>query len=298
MNSDQPPNGDRRPKIPPLQSKKADGAHYKHPDNVLEAIAWCRSVPESLRIAEVPRLPSEALVNQFRGTSPSNRAFWDRLFRELSRRATGIIYETLRGLPESEADDLVRRVVARVMERIANRTASRNGDLLEIRFKQVVRGEAVDALRAHLRSPLGALRRDVATHYDDDGDEMERPLEEIVASDQPGPEELLILRHGNRRHQLLRMACQAVADRQHLKAAVLRWGYDWPITSNDPQKPSLTRHFGVSESQMRRWLDGAMDAMRRALAKEPEMLAALRARMEEPSEEQLEKLMRAVKGGQ
>ena len=80
-----------------------------------------------------------------------------------------------------------------------------------------------------------------------------------------------MLREQERRHQLLRKACQAVPDRRHLKAAILHWGYDWPITSKNRNERSLTRHFGVSEAQMHRWLDGAMKAMRAALLDEPEM---------------------------
>ena len=83
-----------------------------------------------------------------------------------------------------------------------------------------------------------------------------------------------------------RLACRAVPDRRHLKAAILYWGYGWPITSGDPNQRSLTRQFGVSERQMHRWLDGAMKAMREALANEPEMIAAAQ-----------DKLVRAVQGG-
>jgi hypothetical protein len=80
-----------------------------------------------------------------------------------------------------------------------------------------------------------------------------------------------------------------------LKAAILRWGYDWPITSSDPNQRSLTSLFGVSEAHMHRWLDGAMKAMREALANEPEMAAAAQARQRAASSEV--QLARAAKGG-
>jgi len=271
--SNEPPT-ERRAKIKPLRSVKADGTPYTRPDNVLDSIAHYQGVPESVRVADAPRMPSEALVYFIHNTDRSSRAFYDRLFRELSKRATGVIHESIRGLPKFDAVDLSARVGTRVMEMIVNPQPSRKSDLLEVHFRQTVEGEAFDALRVHMRSPLGALRQDAAAQYDDDGDAMDRPLE-MLPSVGPCPGDLLlVLRHRNRRHQLLRIACRAVPDRRHLKAAILRWGYGWPITSSDPKQRSLTRQFGVSEAQMHRWLDDAMKAMREALANEPEMIAA------------------------
>lgn len=281
--SHEPPT-DRRAKITPLRSVKADGTPYTRPDNVLDSIAYYLGVPESVRVADAPRMPSEALVYFIRSTDRSSRAFYDRLFRELIRRAAGVIWKTFRGLDVSDATDLSMRVEASVMQTIVEPKPSRTADLLEIRFAQTVETAALDALRVHMRSPLGALRQDAAAQYDDEGDEMDRPLE-MLPSGGPCPERLLLVLHDrNRRHQLLRMACRAVPDRRHLKAAILRWGYGWPITSSDPNQRSLTRQFGVSEAHMHRWLDGAMKAMREALANEPEMRES--------------QLARAAKGGQ
>ena len=276
--SDEPPT-ERRAKIRPLQSRKADGTPYTRPDNVLDSIAYYQGAPESVRVADAPRMPSEALAYFIRNTDRSSRAFYDRLFRELIRRAAGVIWETVRGLDVSDATDLSMRVEASVMQMIVEPKPSRTTDLLEIRFAQTVETAALDALRVHMRSPLGALRGQPAAQFDDEGDEMERPLEVLLPSG-PGPENmLLVLRDRNRRHQLLRMACRAVPDRCHLKAAILRWGYDWPIESNDPNQRSLVRQFGVSKRTMIRWLDGAMKAMREALANEPEMFSAQLARI-------------------
>ncbi|HEY2383282.1 MAG TPA: hypothetical protein VGK48_19065 [Terriglobia bacterium] len=271
--ANEPPT-DHRAKIRPLESLKADGTRYTHPDPILESIAYYQSVPESIRIAEADRMPSETQTYFIRTTDRSGRVFYERLFQNLSRGAIRVIHQTIRGLPELDAADLTARVGAHVMEMIVKPKPSRKCELLEVHFRRAVEGEALDALRVHLRSPLGGLRRDLAAEYDDDGDEMERPLE-MLPGNGPGPEGFfLILRDRNRRHQLLRIACRAVPDRRHLKAAVLRWGYGWPVTSRDRDQPSLMRHFAVSEAQMHRWLDGAMKAMREALENEPEMIQA------------------------
>jgi hypothetical protein len=275
--------------IPPLPSVKADGTPYEREDNVLDCIARNTGVPEPIRIAEVPRMPSEALTFFSRHTDRSSREFWERVFRELIRRAGYIIYQTFRGLDEPGATDLMLQVEARVMEMIVKPKPSPAYDLFEIRFVQAVEMVALGALRVHLRSPLGALRGRAATQLDDDGDEI--PFE-VLLEGGAGPHDLLlVLRDRKRRHRLLRMACQAVPDRRHLRAAILRWGYDWPITAKNPDERCLTRHFGVSKRHMLRWLAGAMNAMTAALANEPEM--------REAKQQQLREVMReaVAKGG-
>jgi hypothetical protein len=152
------PQTERRARIKPLRSVKADGTPYTRPGNVLVSIAYYQGVPESVRIADAPRMPSEALVYFIHNTDRSSRAFYDRLFRELSRRTAGVIHESFRGLPAFDAVDLSGRVGTRVMEMIVNPQPARKSDLLEVHFRQTVEGEALDALRVYMRSPLGALR--------------------------------------------------------------------------------------------------------------------------------------------
>ena len=271
MNNEQHQPDNPRARIKPLTSRKADGTAYEREDNVLDCIARYQGVPESVRISEAPRMPSEALMYFIRNTDSKSGAFYDRLFQQLSGRAGRVIHKTFRGLDPSDAKELSMQVQSQVMQLIIDTKPSPAAELFEIRFDQAVETTALQALRVYMRSPMGALRGKLAIQLDEEGDEMERPLEVFLAGG-PGPEDvLLVLREQERRHQLLRKACQAVSDRRHLKAAILHWGYDWPITSKNRNERSLTRHFGVSEAQMHRWLDGAMKAMRAALLDEPEM---------------------------
>src|SRR5437762_2015967 len=117
MSNEQPPT-DPRAKIRPLESVKADGTQYGRSDNVLDCIARYQGLPESIRISDVPEMPSEALVYFIREADRNNRAFYDRLFRELIRRAAGVIHKTTRGLDSFDARDLSLGVEARVMKLI------------------------------------------------------------------------------------------------------------------------------------------------------------------------------------
>jgi hypothetical protein len=294
MAHQQPDPDDLHAKIKPLASTKADGTPYERPVNAVNCVARYLGVPESVRITDAPRMPSEALGYFIRNTEWSSRGFYERLFQELLKRVTRIIHETTRGLPEFDAADLTGRVAAHVMEMIVSPEPTRRSEMFEVHFRRAVEAEALDALRVHMRAPLGALRLDAAEQVDDDGDAVERPLEELVSSGAPGPEDtLLVLHDTNRRHQLLRTACRAVPNRLHLKAAILRWGYDWPIESSNPKQRSLVRQFGVSKRTMIRWLDGAMKAMRAALAMEPEMIEAQTQRLMEAIDAEITS---AVKG--
>jgi hypothetical protein len=62
---------------------------------------------------------------------------------------------------------------------------------------------------------------------------------------------------------LIRRGCRAVKDRRHLQAFILRYVHGWPITSNDPAKPDLVRRFKKSRWQIKNWLDGVREVMRR-----------------------------------
>jgi hypothetical protein len=297
MDNEQPKTGDPRAKIKPLTCRRANGTLYKREDDVLDCIAHFLGVPESVRIANVPRMPSEVQVYFIRNTERNSRTFYDRLFGELTRRAAHPIHESIRGVDRFDAQDLSMQIESCVMQLIVNPRPTATADLLEIRFVQAVETVALQTLRIYLRSPQGALRGRPATQLDDDGDETERPLE-VFLTGGLGPEDLLLtLRNLGRRHELLRQACRAVPDRRHLKAAILRWGYDWPVTSRNPNERSLTRHFGVSEAQMHRWLESAMTAMRHALAEEPEMIEAQTAQLLEAIDHEITRA-EATKGGQ
>jgi hypothetical protein len=281
MDNEQPKTDNPRAKIKPLTSRKADGTRYEREEDVLDCIAHYLGVPESVRISNVPRMPSEVQVYFIRNTERTSHPFYDRLFRELTRRASRVIHESTRGLDPFDAKDLSIQIESRVMQWIVNPNPSPTADLLEIRFAYTIEMMALEALRVYMRSPLGGLRGRPVTQLDDDGDEMERPLELSLAGG-PEPEDLLlILDDQERRHELLRKACRALPDRRHLKAAILRWGYDWPITANNWNQRSLTRHFGVSKAQMHRWLESAMTAMRAALMDEPEWRDAQAGRIAE-----------------
>ena len=274
-----PPTDGPFAKVPPLASKKGDGTPYERTAATLASIVHFRALPESVRLAEVAGQPTEALVHFIRQEMPMNAVLFSRIVQEISRRGTEIARNVVHGIDRDNARLIAADVDTWILKLVLSREQSPYADFLEVAFGQAAQMWAFNALRNYLRS--ARLNRGEIEHLDDDGNEVRRPLE-LIADGGPSPEEILLkLRDRNERHRLLRIACQAVPDRRHLKAAILHWGYGWPVTSTDRQQPSLTRHFDVRDRQMWRWLDSAMMAMRVALM----------------GEEKAQKLTRSMKGG-
>jgi hypothetical protein len=255
-------------KVLPLASKKPNGEPYERPPYVEAANAQVIATPESQRAGLIPKLPPESLVYIVRKLPPGSAAFYARVVKEISRRTTALVRRCTRGLDKLSAEDILLKVEIRILELVLTKKESRASDFLEIAFTQHVEARANDRLRQYLISPFGELRGYIAPEYDEDGDEIERPVETIVDGGATPEEFLLNLRDRNYRHQLLRRACKAVPDRQQLKALVFHYGYGWPVESADPKKPSIVRHFGIPRRTAWRWLAEGLKAMQEALAEE------------------------------
>jgi hypothetical protein len=76
---------------------------------------------------------------------------------------------------------------------------------------------------------------------------------------------LLNLQDENRRHQLLRKACNAVKDRRHLEAVILHYGHGIPITSKQRGKPNLEHRFRQPPRKIKYWIAMGLEQMRAAL---------------------------------
>jgi hypothetical protein len=255
-------------RVAPLTTKNAAGELLVRPPFVDAAIAVAIPVPESERGRMISRMLTEPLIYFIRRTWRKSETVYAQLYKEISRRATGLFRANTRGLDWREAEDIIVRGEARIMELVLAKEPTAKSDFLEIAFTQMVEKEAYNLLRTYLRAPLGEHRGELSVK-DEDGKEIKRPWEAVVADDSLGPEDLLLhLNDRNERHRLLRRACAAVPNREQLKALIFIFGYDWPLTSADKNKPSIVRHFGVSERTAQRWKEEGMRAMREALAEE------------------------------
>ena len=92
------------------------------------------------------------------------------------------------------------------------------------------------------------------TDETDDGDEIERTIE-LVEDNAAGPEDIVLaMKDEERRRELFGRARAVVKDPRYLEAAMLFFCENWQIRSKDPNKGSLERHFGATDSQIRHWI--------------------------------------------
>jgi hypothetical protein len=253
------------PWVPPLTSLKPDGKPYERSATVQAEIGRMMRRPQSHWIAETPDLQNESLVFLIRQARRSEQKLYGRLVQELCKRITRLARPLVAGLDRLAVEEILSKVEIDILELVLADKPSLKSEFLEVAFAQAVERRTIDAIRRHKYSPFGRRGQLRVDLVDEDGNEIERPIEQ-VADERPGPEDILLdLQDGNRRHQLLRQACDAVEERHHLEAVILHYAHGWPITSNDPKKPDLVRHFAATPGEIMYWIDTALKQMRAAL---------------------------------
>jgi hypothetical protein len=250
--------------VPPLTALKPDGKPYERSATVHNKIGKMLGLPQSDWMAEAPDLPNEAVVFFIRRARRSKEELYGLLVQELTKRINRLARRWTQSLDRLAAEEILGKVEIEILELVLAEQPSLKSDFLEVAFARAVEKRTLNAVRNHNRSPLGR-RGAIVVEPDEDGEEIERPIE-LVADDGPNPEDFLLnLKDENRRHRLLRKACRAVKNRQHLEAVILHHGHGWPITSKDGKKPDLVTYFGASERQIRYWIELALEQMRAAL---------------------------------
>ena len=260
-----PPKSGLLARVQPLRSSRADGKPYERSATVQTEIGRILCLPQSDWIAEAEDLQNETLVFLIRQTRRADPQLYDRLFQELSKRITRLARRSVRGFDRTTAQEIVLKVEIDILELVLAEEPSRKTDFLEIAFAQAIERRTLNAVRNHNNSPMGRRGEILADATNEDGDEIERPIE-LAADDRPGPEAVLLqLQDEARRPELLQKAYDAVEDPRHLEAVILHYSHGWPITCKDPGKKDLARHFNATPRQIKYWIATALKAMREAL---------------------------------
>jgi hypothetical protein len=253
--------------ISPLTFKDADGNLFGRSETVNLEIATFRPLSQSERQKHLPRLEPESLLFFIGETRYLDRDFCGELMLQLGRRTARIVKRYVRGLSEIAAEEILMKVDIQVVELALAEKPSRKSEFLQVSFYGAVKLLTLDAVKSYRRSLLGGKRGWIpaADETGTDGKVFRRTIE-LAPDSGPGAEEILLsLENDNFRHDLLRLACRAVADRRHLEAVILHFGHGWPILSKDQRKNDLVSHFQATEDQVKGWLRRAMKLMREAL---------------------------------
>jgi len=254
-----------------LASSLANGKAYERRPDVEAEIQRVLRLHQSAWIAEAEDLQNETLVFLIRQIDRGDEELFGRLLQELSKRTVRIASRWAQGLDPIAAEEIVLRVEMQILELVLAETASRQSDFLEVAFGKAVEVRTINAVRNHNGSAMGRRAEIVADtpgDFGDEFDEMERPLG-LAVDDRPGPEAILLqLEDEARRDEWIQKAYDAVRDLRHLEAVILHYGCGWPITSKDPSKPDLARHFGAKPRQIKYWIATALEAMRETIGEQ------------------------------
>lgn len=254
--------------VPPLTSSNEGGEPYTRRADIEATILQVLRQPPTEWVGMATatgkgRLPSEVLVFLARTLKNGNLQVFGWLIAELCRRLARIAKPLAQGFDSGTTFEIVCRVESEVVALLLAENPSRQSEFLEIAFNQAVQRRTINVVEKYQHRPaiLSYLRAEAS----DEDDESES-LVERVKDERPGPEDIVSqLEDAARRPELLRLAFAAVQDHRHVEALILRYVRGWPITDKDPTKPSLARHFKMSERQIRNWIRNGLEAMRAAI---------------------------------
>jgi len=249
--------------VEPLKTLNADGTPYDRPGHVQTELGGILALSHSERAAEAPGVHSETLVYLIRHRKQADEELYEVVFQELSKRIVRTARRHVRGFPKIAIEEIVSRVEMQILELLVANSLDPAGDFFEVGFAQGVEGRTRNARRGYQRSLMGGRRGWVVTdETDEDGDEIERPIE-LVEDNAVGPEDIVLaMKDEERRRELFGRARAVVKDPRYLEAAMLFFCENWQIRSKDPNKGSLERHFGATDSQIRYWIGVVVKAMR------------------------------------
>jgi hypothetical protein len=236
------------PKIPPLTASKLDGTSYERRPDVEACIAEVLRRPQQEWAEIAPQLPDEALVFVIRQVDKKDGTLVGALIRELDRRILKVARRWAKGFSPVTTEEILLAIELKVIELVFADKPSRRSEYLEIAFAHAIKGKTLNEVVAHKNRPTSINRAQ------EDGAEPQEPID-----NRSGPLEKLLKVEND---GLVRRALAAVPDERHREAVLLRHVEGWPLTTSDPAKPSLERHFGMSGRQIQNWINSALETMR------------------------------------
>jgi hypothetical protein len=262
-----------RSRIRRLARSVANGTYYARWKDVVKQIRRVRRLPPTEWIVLAKDLYSETLVFLIKQTHRAEKEVVGALLQELIRRTVRLARRWVRWLDSLAAEEIVLKVEIRILELVLTEKPSRDSDFLEVSFATAVKRRTLDAIDRHFHSPLGHRGEILAGPADEEGDdfeEIERPIE-LVADRRPGPEAIFLQKEDEElRQKVIQTAYAVVKSKLDLKLVVLHIGYDWPISSKDPEVRTLARRFNKSPRQIQYRIDKALKAIRAALGVDAE----------------------------
>ena len=249
-----PSSGARAFSVPPLTCSGGDGKlYYRRADiekKILEMVH--RRPSEWVEAADI--LPAEVLVYLIRAIASSDADVAGSLIFKLTERTQQVASRWARGFSKVEAEEIIHTINRKIVELVLAAEPSNQSEILEVAFSEAVKRRTLKEVSKVQSRPSSSRKSVDADNPPDQPDEAVGRLEGFLQMEDAA-----------RLPELLRKAEGAVRDPRHYEVLVLRFGYDWPIESNDPEQPTLATKYGVSPRQIRNWIKQGLETIRTAL---------------------------------
>jgi hypothetical protein len=274
--------------VQPLRRKRADGTLYRRRKKVEEELErvtqlTLQDVLAAGRAGQRGKagVSSEALVHLLRREARGGNAQGlgvDGLVSVLIERTESMLRSHISwAFDELQREEILREVVDRVIDEIVD--PSDKADYAEVNFNDWLMHNRIDACRKQTRraeraEQIGDALQNLAENEADivlvgDGQE--------AASPKPSPEAAYALAEARAtaplpaqieageftaedRYRIASAVRAANLDERVRDAFLLHQYLDVPIDSQDPEKHTLVKHFGMSEKTIRNWLRRAEEA--------------------------------------
>lgn len=260
MSQPTPPTSEADPPLgdpPPLTHHYRDGRRYVRRSEVRDEIRQAlTTAPDAW---DAPCLRSETLVHLVRTFRDRAKSIptYTQLVDQLGRRVARIVGDNSKGLDKPARDELIDTILNQVIVLILSPTQPKKGEYIEVSFRKVVRGLALNAVDGIFAQRRQFPHVPIADAGDDDADGTTQRVR--VSDRRLSPDEVVSLFD----------SLDAITDPQHREAFVLRHAYDWPITDQDPDVPTLCTHFKRKERQIGNWLRIALNQVRESKGENP-----------------------------
>jgi len=185
----------------------------------------------------------------------------------LVRRATRIIHKRLRSLGPEAVDEGYSQIVTRLFSKILD-ISTDHADFFQVRFWLGLDRLCIRVFSIQL-ADLDRLRTEVpfsqVPGYEDDNDEAEPETKSVRLSEED--KQRVSSSSGEKAilgRDLAREARQIVftqLDEPFRSAYMLRHYHRWPIEDQDPNVPTISRHFGKTPRMIRNWLAKAEEIL-------------------------------------
>lgn len=252
--------------VPPLKSKRRNGAHYQRLEVVDAQIARLSRMPESERAGEFRHARPEVIAHFIRNGGRGIAELYALLCLEFIRRVAARVRQHTWGYPKLVVEEIGMNVELAMMKLVLSGEPVRQADFLEVNFYSAAEGRIRNAILGWKASATGGRRGWIRTdETDEEGDEIERTIE-LVPGNDPGPADRLLVSEDSRLVQkVIQLVRAEIKDNRQLEATILNCCQGWPVRSTDPQVASLESRFGVSDRTVERWRSRTLRIMHRML---------------------------------